>query len=51
MGATASEIKVIKSYEKDGKTVMVLQIKNMICDMPMIEIDGQWSATGINCGR
>jgi len=49
-GAKASDIKIVKSYDKDGKTVMVLQIKNMICEMPMLEINGQWNATGINCG-
>jgi len=49
-GAKASDIKIVKSYDKDGKTVMVLQIKNMVCEMPMLEIDGQWNATGIHCG-
>ena len=40
----------IKYYEKDGKIVYILQIKGMICEMPMIEIDKQWNATGIKCG-
>lgn len=49
-GAKASDVKIVKSYDKDGKTVMVLQIKNMICEMPMLEINGQWNSTGIHCG-
>ena len=40
----------IKISEKDGKIVYILQIKGMICEMPMIEIDKQWNATGMKCG-
>lgn len=47
--AKISDIKIIKSYKKDGRTVMILKIKNSICDMPMIKIDGKWNSTGINC--
>jgi len=50
MGAKESDIKIVKSYDKDGKTVMVLKIKNFVCEMPMLEIDGQWTATGMHCG-
>ena len=28
-----------KIFWKDGKIVYILQIKGMICEMPMIEID------------
>ena len=45
-----NDIKIVKSFEKDGKLVYILQIKGMICEMPMIEIDKQWNATGIKCG-
>ncbi|WP_198304535.1 hypothetical protein [Arcobacter vandammei] len=48
--AQESDIKIVKSFEKDGKIVYILQIKGMICEMPMIEIDKQWNATGIKCG-
>ena len=27
----------------------ILEIKGSICEMPMIEIDKNWSATGISC--
>ncbi len=47
--AKASDIRIIKSYKKDGRKVIILKIKNSVCDMPMIEIDGKWSATGISC--
>ncbi|WWW12485.1 hypothetical protein V7P26_03710 [Arcobacter cryaerophilus gv. pseudocryaerophilus] len=47
--AKENDIKIVKSFEKDGKLVYILQIKGMICEMPMIEIDKQWNATGIKC--
>ncbi|MDD2887645.1 MAG: hypothetical protein PHY66_08250 [Aliarcobacter sp.] len=47
--ATESDVKIVKSYEAQGKTVFILEIKGSICEMPMIEIDKQWSATGISC--
>ena len=48
--AQENDIKIVKSFEKDGKIVYILQIKGMICEMPMIEIDKQWNSTGIKCG-
>ena len=47
--AEESDIKIVKSYEDKGKTVFILEIKESICGMPMIEIDKNWSATGISC--
>ena len=47
--AQENDIKIVKSFEKDGKLVYILQIKGMICEMPMIEINKNWSATGISC--
>lgn len=47
----ASDINIIKSYEDKGKLVYILNIKNMICEMPMINVNGEWLATGINCTR
>jgi outer membrane biogenesis lipoprotein LolB len=49
MPAQESDIKIVKSYEDKGKTVFILEIKGSICEMPMIEIDKNWSATGISC--
>lgn len=49
-GGGGSEIKVIKSYVKDGNVVMVIQSGNMICDMPMMKTDKGWIARGISCG-
>lgn len=46
-----SDIKIIKSYEDRGKLVYILNIKNSICEMPMIEVDKDWAATGIDCKR
>ena len=48
--AQENDIKIVKSFEKDGKLVYILQIKGMICEMPMIEIDKQWNAIGMKCG-
>ena len=48
--AQENDIKIVKSFEKDGKLVYILQIKGIICEMPMIEIDKQWNATGMKCG-
>ena len=44
-----SDIDIIKSYEKDGKTVMILQINKAVCEIPMIEIKGNWTGTGFSC--
>ena len=48
-GATRSDIEIIKSYEKEGKTVQMLEIKGMVCEMPMLEVKGDWRALGMNC--
>lgn len=47
--ANESDIKIVKSYEDKGKTVFILEIKGSICEMPMIEINKNWSSTGISC--
>jgi outer membrane biogenesis lipoprotein LolB len=47
--AQESDIKIVKSYEDKGKTVFILEIKGSICEMPMIEINKNWTATGISC--
>lgn len=51
MPAQESDIKIVKSYEDKGKTVFILEIKGNICEMPMIEINKNWTATGISCTR
>lgn len=51
VGSSSDEIKIIKSYENAGKTVMILQIGKSICEMPMIDINNNWTATGIKCQR
>jgi outer membrane biogenesis lipoprotein LolB len=49
--ANESDIKIVKSYEDKGKTIFILEIKGSICEMPMIEINKNWTATGISCTR
>jgi predicted metallopeptidase len=44
-----SDIEIIKSYEDKGKIVYILNIKKSICEMPMIQINKEWFATGISC--
>uniref|UniRef100_UPI004047E275 hypothetical protein n=1 Tax=Aliarcobacter sp. TaxID=2321116 RepID=UPI004047E275 len=44
-----SDIEIIKSYEDKGKIVYILNIKKSICEMPMIQINKEWVATGISC--
>jgi hypothetical protein len=46
---TTDKIKILKSYEKEGNRVMVLQVGGMLCDMPMIKTDKEWVARGISC--
>jgi hypothetical protein len=49
-GATPT-ITILKSFEKNGETVEVLQINNAICKMPMLKnAQGEWISTGIYCG-
>ena len=44
-----SDIKIIKSYEKDGKVVMILKINKAVCEIPMIEIENNWTGAGFSC--
>ncbi|MCG3707355.1 hypothetical protein [Aliarcobacter butzleri] len=34
--AQESDIKIVKSFEKDGKIAYILQIKGMICEMLLV---------------
>ncbi len=43
------DINIIDSYEKDAKTVQILEINGAICEMPMIKVNGNWQALGISC--
>ena len=47
--AQESDIKIVKSYEDKGKTVFILEINGSVCEMPMIDINKNWTATGISC--
>lgn len=49
--AKINDIKIIKSYEEKGKIVYILNIKDNICEMPMLEINKEWRAIGIDCRR
>lgn len=49
-GSSGDDIKIIKSYTKDGNVVMVIQSGSMICEMPMLKTDTGWVARGIHCG-
>ena len=44
-----SDINLIDSYEKDAKTIQILEINGAICEMPMIKVNGNWKALGITC--
>ncbi len=43
------DINIIDSYEKDAKTIQILEINGAICEMPMIKVNGNWQALGISC--
>lgn len=45
----SSDIEVVNSYKKYGKTVYILNIKNMTCEMPVIKSASSWKAIKINC--
>lgn len=47
--AKTTDINILKSYEEKGKLVYILNIKGMICEMPMLKVDDEWIATGIDC--
>lgn len=50
-GGPYASITILKSYERNGETVEVLQINNTICKMPMLKnASGEWIATGMYCG-
>lgn len=45
-----SDVNIVDYYKKDGKVIYILEVNNnMICEMPMIEVRNNWTATGINC--
>ena len=44
-----NDINIIDSYEKDAKTIQILEIDGAICEMPMIKVNGDWKSLGITC--
>ena len=44
-----SEISIVNSYDKYGKTVYVIDVKSMICEMPIVKSGSTWKALEINC--
>jgi len=43
------DISILKSYQKDADTIVVLKAGGMICEMPLIESKNGWIGRGINC--
>lgn len=39
----------IKNYEKDGRTHVIIQVNNKICDMPLLKTSSGWTANGVSC--
>ncbi|WP_151952189.1 hypothetical protein [Aliarcobacter butzleri] len=39
----------IKNYEKDGRTHVIIQVNNKICDMPLLKTSTGWTANGVSC--
>ncbi len=48
-GIEKNEISILKSYEKDADTIMVVQAGGMLCDMPVIKGKDGWIARGMRC--
>jgi len=48
-GITKDEISILKTFEKDGDTIVVVQAGGMLCDMPVIKGKDGWLARGISC--
>ena len=43
------DISILKSYQKDADTIVVLKAGGIICEMPLIESKNGWIGRGINC--
>lgn len=48
-GITENEVNVIKSFEKDGGTIVVVQAGGMTCDMTVIKEKGGWKIREVSC--
>lgn len=48
-GITEKDISILKSFEKEGNTIVVVQAGGMLCDMPVIKGKDSWIARGISC--
>lgn len=48
-GITEKDISILKTFEKEGNTIVVVQAGGMLCDMPVIKGKDGWLARGISC--
>jgi hypothetical protein len=48
-GITEKEISILKTLEKEGNTIVVVQAGEMLCNMPVIKRKDGWIASGILC--
>ncbi len=39
----------IKYYEKDGRTYVIIQVNNKVCDLPLLKTSNGWTANGVSC--
>ena len=39
----------IKCYEKDGRTYVIIQVNNKVCDLPLLKTSNGWTANGVSC--
>ena len=48
-GIEKNEINILKSYEKEANTIVVVQAGGMLCEMPVIKGKDGWIGRGISC--
>lgn len=48
-GVSNTDIKIINSYSKEGKTFFIIDLDRMTCEMPVIKSGSEWKSLGINC--
>jgi len=48
-GVQEKDISILKTYEKDGNTIVAVQAGGMLCDMAVIKGKDGWMGRGISC--
>jgi vacuolar-type H+-ATPase subunit H len=48
-GISEEEISILKTFEKDGTTIVVVQAGGMVCDLSVTKGKDGWKAKGISC--